>query len=430
MPRRFRLFEAFGVELEYMIVDRDSLRVMPVCDRLLCDVAGQPGAQAEFEDGSNVPTEVVLGPISWSNELVAHVVEFKTTDPAPTLSDLPSLFQQSVTRANALLSRHNAILLPAAMHPTMDPFREMRLWTHGYNEVYETFNRIFDCRGHGWANLQASHLNLPFDGDDEFGRLHGALRGLLPLMPALAASSPVMDGRVTGLLDNRMEVYRGNSRRVPSIAGRIVPEPVFTGGAYRREILQRIYDDLAPMDPEGVLRDEWCNSRGCIARFSRGSIEVRVLDVQECPAADLAIGAAIVAAARAIATGRLGSLEQLASLDTPRLESILLAVIRDAEQTPISDAGYLAALGIQGLGVQGTAGDVWRHLIDRTLALSPEYPGWRPALDTITSRGTLSRRLCRALGPNPGAERIAQVYRDLAGALAEGRLFDDARAIP
>jgi hypothetical protein len=32
-----------------------------------------------------------------------------------------------------------------------------------------------------------------------------------------------------------------------------------------------------------VLRHEWVNARGAIARFDRSAIEIRVLDVAECP---------------------------------------------------------------------------------------------------------------------------------------------------
>ncbi len=64
---------------------------------------------------------------------------------------------------------------------------------------------------------------------------------------------------------------------------------VFTEENYRRQIFQRMYDDIAPLDPDGVLQDEFLNSRGAIARFDRGSIEIRVINIQECPAADLAV---------------------------------------------------------------------------------------------------------------------------------------------
>src|SRR5690606_18371458 len=100
-----------------------------------------------------------------------------------------------------------------------------------------TFDRIFNCGGHGWANLQSVHLNLPFANDAEFGRLHTAIRLLLPLMPALAASSPLVERRMTGVLDNRLEFYRSNAKRVPSVTGLVVPEPALTRQEYEQDIL-------------------------------------------------------------------------------------------------------------------------------------------------------------------------------------------------
>jgi hypothetical protein len=87
------------------------------------------------------------------------------------------------------------MLLPTGAHPLMDPFTETRLWPHEHKEIYNLYNRIFDCRGHGWSNLQSTHLNLPFSGDAEFKKLHAAIRLLLPLIPALSASTPLLDGK-------------------------------------------------------------------------------------------------------------------------------------------------------------------------------------------------------------------------------------------
>lgn len=288
-PRPFALFEAFGVECEYMIVDAATLDIRPVADKLLLEAATLPGAEPYFESGTAVPTEVGLGPVSWSNELCAHVIELKTAAPASSLDHVADSFQDSVALANAMLAPMRCVLLPAGMHPWMNPDREMKLWPHGFNEIYAAFDRIFNCKGHGWCNLQSTHLNLPFQGDDEFARLHAAIRALLPIMPALAASSPLIDGATSRSLDNRMAVYARNARTIASVAGDVIPEPVWSQGEYQRVILDRIYADLKPHDPQGILAHEWCNSRGCIARFSRSAIEVRVLDVQECPAADLAI---------------------------------------------------------------------------------------------------------------------------------------------
>ena len=171
------LFSAFGVELEYMIVDAQSLSVRAIADELLCTTAG------------DLSGEVDRGEICWSNELVAHVVEHKVGKPAGALEPLPALFQNNVHEMNSILSKSGAQLMPAGMHPWMDPEHETRLWPHEYGEVYRAFDRIFGCRGHGWANLQSAHLNLPFADDGEFARLHAAIRLLLPILPALAASA-------------------------------------------------------------------------------------------------------------------------------------------------------------------------------------------------------------------------------------------------
>ena len=286
--QRLGLFQACGVELEYMIVDRATLDVRPIADELFRDAAG----------GSEYVGEFASGDVSWSNELVAHVVELKTTEPAKSLAPLADAFQAQVRRINELLAPHGARLMPGGMHPWMDPDRETKLWPHDSSEIYESFHRIFGCGGHGWSNLQSVHLNLPFADDAEFGRLHAAIRVLLPILPVLAASSPIVDGRVTGVLDARLDAYRENSRRIPSITGHVVPEAVFTEADYRDSILARLYSDIAPHDPQAILQHEWLNARGAIARFERNTIEVRVLDVQECPAADVAICGLATAALR------------------------------------------------------------------------------------------------------------------------------------
>ncbi|MGW8186987.1 MAG: glutamate-cysteine ligase family protein, partial [Desulfobacterales bacterium] len=166
------LFEAIGLELEYMIVDKRSLSVLPIADKILAAVAGQ------------IVSEVEVGALSWSNELVLHVIELKTNGPAVSLTGLGEEFGRHVKKINAILNRMGGRLMPTACHPWMNPLTETVLWPHDYSPVYEAYDRIFGCRGHGWSNLQSTHINLPFDGDDEFATLHAAIRLLLPIMPA------------------------------------------------------------------------------------------------------------------------------------------------------------------------------------------------------------------------------------------------------
>ena len=74
----------------------------------------------------------------------------------------------------------------------MNPLTDTELWKHSYSEVYELYNRIFNCKGHGWSNVQSTHINLPFFDDKEFEKLHAAIRIILPLIPGLCASSPIL----------------------------------------------------------------------------------------------------------------------------------------------------------------------------------------------------------------------------------------------
>ena len=93
-----------------------------------------------------------------------------------------------------------------------------------------------------------------------------------------------MDGRFTGCWTIAWRTIAPTPRRVPSVAGQVIPEPVCSRDDYEREILRpHLSRSSRRYDPEGVLRHEWLNARGAIARFDRNTIEIRVLDVQECP---------------------------------------------------------------------------------------------------------------------------------------------------
>lgn len=403
------LFEGVGVELEYMIVDTDSLDVQPCADEVLKAVNG--GYVNEVERGS----------LNWSNELALHVIELKTAGPAPSLDGLAAQFHQGACGIQGLLEPMHARLMPTAMHPWMDPFAEMRLWPHSASPIYEAFHRIFDCRGHGWANLQSMHLNLPFQGDEEFARLHAAIRLVLPVLPALAASSPIVDGKVTGCQDFRLEAYRNNCRRIPSVTGRVIPEDVFTANDYQERVLAPMYLDIAPLDPGSVLQEEWLNARGAIARFDRDTIEIRIIDVQECPLADLAIAALTIAVIKALVAERWTDLSTQKQWGHEALEMILLDCIRDGENAVITNREYLECFGWEGR--RHTAGELWRHLYGELRHQLGEYAS---ASVFLISHGTLARRIVAATGPAPDRARLHKVYERLCECLGAGEFFDGA----
>jgi glutamate---cysteine ligase / carboxylate-amine ligase len=402
------LFQGYGVELEYMIVDARTLDVRPIADRLIEAASGA------------IENEIERGAFAWSNELARHVIEIKTNGPAAQLGGLAAGFAAEIARIDALLARHEARLLPTAMHPWMDPTREFALWPHGDREIYAAFDRIFDCRGHGWANLQSAHLNLPFADDDEFGRLHAAARALLPLLPALAAASPFVEGRHEGQLDARLDVYRHNAARVPSLAGAVVPEPVFTQADYQA-LLASLYADLAPLDPDGTLHHEWVNARGAIARFDRMALEIRVLDVQECPRADLAIAWAVARTLRALCDPDPRHQARLRALATAPLADLLARTTAQAERAAVEDADLLRALGLDGRA--RTAQEVWQELFDRHLASDRDGAEHGPALAVLLEEGCLARRILHRVGEKPTRDALTALYRELADCLREGRLL-------
>ena len=113
--RPLGLFEGYGVELEYMIVDAETLDVRPIADRVIAAESG------------SIENEIERGSFAWSNELARHVIELKTNGPVHGLAGLAAGFGAEIQRVEGLLARFGARLLPTGMHPWMDPTREFEI---------------------------------------------------------------------------------------------------------------------------------------------------------------------------------------------------------------------------------------------------------------------------------------------------------------
>ena len=135
----YHLFEVAGIELEYMVVNSDNLKIAPIVDQLLTAKNG------------TLISDIENGRIEWSNELVAHVIELKTHEPDADLDSLDTDFHKNIVEISELLKAFKASLLPSAAHPFMDSKTEKKLWEHDHNEIYSLYDKIFDCSGHGWA---------------------------------------------------------------------------------------------------------------------------------------------------------------------------------------------------------------------------------------------------------------------------------------
>jgi glutamate---cysteine ligase / carboxylate-amine ligase len=403
------LFDAYGIEMEYMLVDQETLDIRPVADQVLATMAGR------------ITGDVERGPITWSNELALHVLELKTTEPAKRLRPLPAIFETAIEELQLVLDGMNLQLLPTAVHPWMNPVTQTKLWPHECSEIYQAYDAVFDCRSHGWSNVQSVHLNLPFDGDEEFAKLHAAVRIVLPLLPALTASSPVIDGRYSGLLDTRMMLYTDHCQKVPILTGDLIPEPLFDEASYRREIFDRISREIQPHDPSRLMKEEFLNARGAIARFDRGSIEIRVMDVQEYPGADVAICAAVSSVIQALCEESWSSHQQQMKMSTASLRRVLDQTCNQAEHAIIDDAELLAHFGITESKL--SARQLWSKLLTQRRSADTSLAHLFAPIEIILDKGTLASRICTALGKNFSHESLKDVYREVGDSLKQWEPF-------
>jgi carboxylate-amine ligase len=409
-PSRIHLFQGYGIELEYMLVDRETLQIKPITDELLKHELGKYGS--DYENGI----------VTWSNELVLHVVELKSTKPELNFNALENAFAENIRRINAILSGWNAMLMPTAAHPLMNPLTETKLWPHDSNEVYAIYDKTFDCRGHGWSNLQSTHLNLPFYDDEEFAKLHAAVRLILPILPAICASSPIFDGKVTGALDTRLRYYKSNQAKIPSITGKVIPEAVFSKRNYLNTIYEKIRHDISPYDPGRVLNPVWVNSRGAVPRFDRGSIEIRIMDIQECPAADVAIVTLVIEIIKALVHGKFIDHESQMKWKTETLSRLFDQVLENGQQVVIDNAEYLNVFDLH--VKSATVKELWHHILFSLIQSgNVALEKWKPELDVIFKEGALASRIVKATGKAPSNQEIINVYKQLCDCLAQNKMF-------
>ena len=406
MKTKYHLFDVYGIELEYMLVKNNNFKVAPQVDELLTLKAGK--LVSDIENGS----------IAWSNELVAHVIELKTNGPAKSTDDLADKFHANIMEIAALLHPLDLKLLGSASHPLMNPNTDTQLWKHSYSKVYALYNTIFNCKGHGWSNVQSTHINLPFYDDKEFEQLHAAIRILLPLLPGLCASSPILEGQITGFKDTRLEFYKTNQKEIPELTGVVIPERTFSKLDYYATVFEPIKRAIQPYDKDKILDQHFLNSRGAIARFDRNAIEIRLMDIQECPKADIAICALVIEVLKALVNKNFCSLKEQKLWVKEDLFDILNDAIRHAENSKIENLAYLHLFGIN---KSSTINDVWKYLYNAVK--QKLHKSHHKAIELILKEGTLATRLLKAIGNDTSETHIISVYRDMQKCLKTNTLF-------
>ena len=392
------LFKGYGIEIEYMLVERQTLKVSPVCDKVITSLAGE--TVNEFE----------MGPVAISNELANHVIELKTNGPADSLENLAEDFHTATLKIESTAQNFGATLLGTGMHPTMIPANDTQLWPHGQSEIYSAYDAIFGCKGHGWSNLQSVHINLPFANDEEFFLLHNAIRAILPLIPALSASTPVCESKFAANKDQRLKIYSENQKIVPQITGVVIPESIHNAAEYEQVIFEPMYAQMRKKFNADHLCHEWLNSRGAIARFDRNAIEIRVIDTQESAKANLSVVKAVVNAVQFFSKPEFASLAE--TLDQQLLVETFWNCVQFGSQCVTNTLTEKLMPDAQS---QKSAQDFWQFFLPADEKFSEVY----------LRQGTLAERIVANYPERETSkEQIITIYRQLNNCLFSNSVFE------
>ncbi|MGE0788206.1 MAG: glutamate-cysteine ligase family protein [Sandaracinaceae bacterium] len=403
--REYRAYEVVGLEVEYVLVD-DSLEVVHGAENALTTLAGRPTSEAE------------LGAVAFSNEFFDHLIEMKTIRPLKSLTECEAMLTEGVDRLARTLEEHGVRPMPTSMHPWFDPSGAVR-WSRSGRAVYDTYARLFDTSTHGWANVQSMQVNLPLGREHEAVAMMNAAALLIPYLPAIAASSPMYGGALQSNVDNRLGFIFEHQASIPETQGPMVPEYTESIAAYRRNILRPIYHAVDKLPDASAIRHEWLNARGAVFKLSRRSMEVRILDSQECPKMDVAIAAFV-----------RGALYDL-SVDLTRGRLALpdhQKLVHDLKQC-VKHGSKARVLAPHVLGIDRDAdglawvGDVTAAMLSRAeRRLRRTERAYLEIIDAIRTQGTLSERIAARISASATPNETArETYDQLCDCLRQGR---------
>lgn len=335
--------------------------------------------------------------------------------PAKDLMEATEQLASAIERKDLALQIEGRLLLPTGVHP----FASIEHLKEATPVAAPWTGKLFDLSGHGSVNSRATRWELPMAGDEDFGRLHTAIRMVLPLIPALSASSPLLQGKRAGALSARIMSLFDGWCRFPELGGSFIPEVALDQEDYYRIVLQPIARTLAREGLADSVDYHQVNVRLAVPQFDQGVISISAADVQECPSSDAAIAEMAIAVINAMKAGRWVS----NYLQRAWHESDLLAILKDVARSGggavITNKDFLLMFGM--MRESATAAELWRRLYQELRGELSEAARARVAL--ILDHGCLAQRILDRLGDRPSRERIMEIYRELAACLKENKPF-------
>jgi carboxylate-amine ligase len=232
-----------GIEEELALVDPRTLELVPRFEALRAASTSDP-VLADAVAGELISSEIEIR--SGRGEDVAHA---------------RALQHEARRRLFALADAHGVALAATGTHPLSDYREQHIIDTDHYHRVEEGLKYV------AWRNNTfALQVHVGVRGADRAIRACDRLRPVLPMLLAISANSPFIDGRDSGLHSGRSQLFTKSFPRCG------VPDPFGGWDAWRDYV-----DLLLRTNSIVEFTQLWWSVR---AHHSYGTIEVRICDAQ------------------------------------------------------------------------------------------------------------------------------------------------------
>ena len=260
-----------GVEEEFSILDPQSLEMLPRFEQLRDAAASSDALLHEHITGELISSEI---------EIISGA--------GADLQDALARQREHRRRLFALADAQGVALGATATHPWADYREQPIIDTPHYRRVEDGLRYV------AWRNNTFSlHVHLGVRDLDRAVQVCDRLRPVLPLLLAISANSPYLDGRDSGLQSARTQSFTKSFPRCG------IPDAFGSWAAYRAYI-----EFLLRTSSIVEFTQVWWSVR---PHFSFGTVEVRICDAQataqEADALASLIAACIAQAARDVDEG-------------------------------------------------------------------------------------------------------------------------------
>jgi carboxylate-amine ligase len=248
-----------GIEEEFHLLDPGSLDLVPRFE--------------ELRDAA-VESDPVLA-ASIAGELIASEIEIRSGR-GETFADAVARQRDARTRLFALTAARGVALGATGTHPWADYREQPNIDTEHYRRVVEGLQYVARRN-----NTFSMHVHVGVRDIDRAVKVSDRLRPVLPLLLAIGANSPYLDGLDSGLHSARTQSFTKSFPRCG------VPDAYGSWEAYR-DYVKLLVDTGSISEYTQV----WWSVR---PHFAFGTVEVRICDAQSTAAESESLAALMTA---------------------------------------------------------------------------------------------------------------------------------------